>query len=83
MANFIMGIISISVGAVILAGVFMNSVHGLFSTNLTGCVGISNGTNGCNNGYQMNSTEYALWGLLGICAIAGIVYGTMNIFGIV
>jgi len=63
MANFIMGIISLSVGVVVLAGVFITTVKG---TNTTG----------------WTTSELALWGLLTIVGIAGLVYGVLSVFGL-
>jgi len=63
MANFIMGIISLSVGVVVLAGVFINTVK---TQNTTG----------------WTTSETALWGLLTIVGIAGLVYGVLNVFGL-
>jgi len=63
MANFIVGLISLTLGVVVLSGVFITTVKG---TNTTG----------------WNAGEVALWGLLSIGAIAGLVYGVMNVFGL-
>jgi hypothetical protein len=62
MANFVMGIISLTIGVVVLANVFITTVK---STNTT----------------AWSPSEIALWGLLTIVAIAGIVYGIMQVFG--
>jgi len=61
--NFIIGIISLTIGVVVLANVFIVTVKGVNSTSWT-------------------SAEIALWGLLTISAIAGIVYGVLNVFGL-
>lgn len=63
MANFIVGIISLTLGVVVLSGVFITTVKG---TNTTG----------------WSTGEIALWGLLTITAVAGLVYGVMNVFGL-
>lgn len=63
MANFIMGIISLSVGVVVLAGVFITTVK-------------------AQNTSTWTSSEVALWGLLSIVGIAGLVYGVLNVFGL-
>ena len=63
MANIIMGIISLSVGVVVLAGVFINTVK---TQNTTG----------------WTTSEVALWGLLTIVGIAGLVYGVLSVFGL-
>lgn len=63
MANFIIGIISLTIGVVVLANVFITTVKGVNTTTWT-------------------AAEVALWGLLTIASIAGIVYGVLNVFGL-
>ena len=63
MANFITGIISLTIGVVVLTSVFIGTVK---ATN----------TDGWATG------EIALYGLLSLCAIAGILYGVLNVFGL-
>ena len=63
MANFIMGIISLAVAVVVLAGVFISTVK---AQNTTG----------------WSTSETALWGLLTIVGIAGLVYGVLSVFGL-
>jgi len=63
MANFIMGIISLTIGVVILASVFITTVKG---QNTTG----------------WSTAEIALWGLITLVAIAGLLYGVLNVFGL-
>ena len=63
MANFLMGIISLTIGVVVLSGVFITTVK---SANTTG----------------WTSAETALWGLLTIVGIAGLVYGMLSVFGL-
>jgi len=63
MANYIVGIISLTLGVVVLSGVFITTVKGTNTTTWT-------------------SGEVALWGLLTIGAIAGLVYGVLNVFGL-
>ena len=63
MANFIIGIISLTIGVVVLANVFITTVKGV-------------------NTSTWSTAEVALWGLLSIAAIAGIVYGVLNVFGL-
>jgi len=64
MANgFIGGIISISIGIIMLANVFMTTVH---STNTT----------------AWSASEIAIWGVVGLAGVVGILYGTLNIFGV-
>ena len=63
MANFITGIISLTVGVVILANVFISTVK---NTNTS----------------TWETSEVAMWGLLTLVAIVGIVYGVLNVFGL-
>jgi hypothetical protein len=63
MANFIVGIISLTLGVVVLAGVFISTVK---TTNTTGWA----------------AGEIALWGMLTIASISGLVFGVMNVFGL-
>lgn len=63
MANFLSGIISLTLGVVVLANVFITTVK---DTNTSG----------------WSAGEVALWGLLSLAGIAGIVYGVMNVFGL-
>jgi len=63
MANFITGIISLSIGVILLANVFISTVKTTNTTNWT-------------------TAEIALWGTITLAGIAGIVYGTLAVFGI-
>jgi uncharacterized membrane protein HdeD (DUF308 family) len=63
MANFVSGIISLAIGVVVLANVFISVVK---QTNTTG----------------WSASEIAMWGLLTLCGIVGLVYGTLQVFGI-
>lgn len=63
MANFIIGIISLTIGVVVMANVFITTIKGSNTTGWT-------------------TAETALWGLLTISGIAGIVYGVLNVFGL-
>jgi hypothetical protein len=63
MANFIGGIISLAIGVIVLANVFIATIK---NTNTTG----------------WTSGEVALFGTLTLAGIAGLVYGTLNVFGI-
>jgi hypothetical protein len=63
MANMIVGIISITIGAVILASVFMSTIK---STNTTG----------------WSTSEVAMWGLLGLIGVVGLLYGVLSVFGL-
>jgi len=63
MANFIMGLISLTIGVVVLATVFITQVK---ATNTT----------------SWSTGEVALWGLLSLVGIAGMLYGVLNVFGL-
>ena len=63
MANMITGIISISVGAIMLSSVFMATIKN------TSTVGWS-------------ASEIAMWSLLGLIGVVGLVYGVLNVFGL-
>ena len=63
MTNFMIGIISLTIGVIVLANVFIRTVKDANTSGFT-------------------SAEIALWGLLTIAGIAGIVYGTLNVFGL-
>ena len=74
MPNFIGGIIQISLGAIVLATVYMGVLKG------------TNQTYNCHNGTAWVScawtaSEIALWGVLGILGIMGLVYGVVQMFG--
>ena len=78
MANFISGIISLTLGVVLMASVFITTVKGVNTINGSTCY-YGNGT-----AYVCGwtSAEQALWGLLTLVGIAGIIYGVINVFGI-
>jgi hypothetical protein len=63
MANFISGIISITIGAVILANVFISTVK---TTNTT----------------TWSTSEVAMWGLLTLVGVVGLVFGVLQVFGL-
>jgi len=63
MASFIGGIVTISIGAIMLANVFISTVK---DTNTTG----------------WTASETALWGVLTLAGIVGLVVGTLQLFGI-
>ncbi len=63
MANFISGIISLSISVVVLANVF------IFTVKNTSTAGWA-------------ASEVAMWGLLTLVGIVGLVYGVMSVFGI-
>jgi len=75
MANFVTGIISLTLGVVVLSGVFLTTVK---NANQTATCVLPNGASGT---CSWSAGEIALWGLLSIGAIAGMVYGVMNVFG--
>ena len=61
--GFIGGIVNISIGAIMLASVFISTIK---NTNTTG----------------WSTSEIALWGVLTIAGIVGLVVGVLNVFGI-
>jgi hypothetical protein len=63
MASFFGGILNLTLGVVILSGVFITTVK---ATNTSG----------------WTTSEIALWGLLTLSGIAGLVYGVMQVFGL-
>ena len=64
MPNMITGIISITIGAVILASVFMTTIK---ATNTS----------------TWSASEIAMWGLLSLIGVVGLLYGVLNVFGLV
>lgn len=71
MANMISGIISITIGAVLMAQVFIATIKGRNGS----CTG--NGTVDC-----WTTSEIALYGLLSLLGIVGILYGVLSVFGL-
>ena len=63
MANFISGIISLAIGIIIMANVYMTTVH---NTNTS----------------TWDTSEVALWSVVGLIGVVGIVYGALNVFGV-
>lgn len=63
MASFFGGILNLTLGVVILSGVFITTVKG-------------------TNTDTWSASEVALWGLLTLAGIAGLVYGVMQVFGL-
>lgn len=63
MANFVAGIISLTLGVVLVANLFMPTVKGV-------------------NTDTWSAGEIAMWAVVGLAAIIGIVYGAFNIFGL-
>ena len=77
MANFIIGIISLTIGVVVLANVFITTVKGV-NTSAGTCFY----ANGASYTCSWSAAEIALWGLLTIAGVAGMVYGVLNVFGL-
>lgn len=65
MANFITGIISLTIGVVIMANVFITTVKQTNTTTL-----------------GFSTSEVAMWGLLSLIGIVGMVYGVLAVFGL-
>ena len=63
MATFIGGIINITIGAVVLASVFITTVKD-FNTS------------------EFTTSEVAMWGLLSLIGIVGLMYGVLQVFGL-
>ena len=76
MANLITGIISITISAVILSSVFITQVK---NANKTFKPGYGN----TSQLGRWSSSETAMWGLLTLIAIVGLLYGVLNTFGLV
>jgi len=88
MANFIIGIISLSVSTVLLSSLFIATVKGT-TTCVAGTLGaVCNGTAGFGTnatgvgGVAFTPAEVTLWGLMALLAIVGLVFGVMQVFGI-
>jgi len=77
MANFITGLISLTIGVVVLATVFISAVKGANTTN-TPCYNSTGELATC----AWSTGEVALWGLLTLVGIAGMLYGVLNVFGL-
>jgi len=63
MANFISGIISLSISVIMMSSVYMTTVH---NTNTS----------------DWSASEIALWSVVGLVGVVGIVYGALNVFGV-
>jgi hypothetical protein len=63
MANFIGGIFNITLGAVLIATVFISTIKG-------------------TNQDTWTAGEVAMWGFLSLAGIMGLVYGTLQVFGL-
>ena len=77
MANFITGIISITISAVILASVFITTLK---AQNTTYTCANASGAPVAECGWT--GAEVAMWGLLTLIAIVGLLYGVLNVFGL-
>ena len=77
MANFLVGIISLSIGVVLLSSVFISTVKA--ANQSYSCPGANSSTDGV---CTWSTAETALWGLLTIVGIAGLVYGMLSVFGL-
>lgn len=77
MGNFITGVISLTVSAVILATVFITQVK----NSSSGCSQYLADGN-CTTWGTWSASELAMWGLISLIAIVGMVYGVLNVFGL-
>jgi len=74
--GMISGIISLTVGAVILASVFISTIKA------------QNTSYNCYNGSgalvtcTWTTAEIAMWSLLTLIGIVGLLYGTLRVFGL-
>ena len=73
MANFISGIITLAISAVVMANVFIYIIK-----NNTGT---TNATEGGGRLY-MTTVEVSMWSLMSLLGIVGLLYGVMNVFGL-
>ena len=64
MANFVAGIISLTLGVIMVSAVFIPQVKNTNTANFS-------------------ASELALWGVVSLAGIIGIVYGAFAIFGLV
>ena len=74
MANFISGIISLSISVVVLANIF------IFVVKNQTCAIANESGGACRVAWQ--PAEAAMWGLLSLIGIVGMVYGVLAVFGI-
>lgn len=63
MANLIAGIVGLVLGIVLIANLYMTTVH---DTNTS----------------TWSTSEVALWSVVGLIGVIGIVYGALNVFGV-
>ena len=66
MTNFVAGIISLTLGVIMISAVFIPQVKGVNTTAL-----------------EFSTSELALWSVVSLAGIIGIVYGAFSIFGLV
>lgn len=64
MANFVAGIISLTLGVIMVSAVYLPQVKG-------------------TNTDTFSASELALWNVVGLAGIIGIVYGAFAVFGLV
>ena len=76
--NFISGIISLTIGIVMISGVVITTVKGT-NTATGGTCWYANGT---SYTCSWSAAEIALFGLISLVSIAGIVYGAAQVFGL-
>lgn len=82
------GVISLAISIVIFAGVFVTSVK---TQNTTGTPVITGANPVCTSGALVNctlpdawsATELALWGTMTLVGVAGLLYGTLSVFGLI
>ncbi len=72
MTNMITGIISITIGALLLATVFMSTIKNQNTT-----VQMSDNLSG-----SWSTSEIAMWSLISLLGIVGLLYGVLNVFGL-
>jgi hypothetical protein len=61
---FLGGILTIAISAIILAQLFMTTIHNTNTSTWT-------------------AAEVSMWGVLGLVGVVGLLYGTLNVFGVV
>jgi hypothetical protein len=77
MANMISGVISITISAIVLANVFIYQIKNTNQSYL-----INNASGGSADVGSWSQSEKAMWTLLSLLAIVGLVYGVLAVFGI-
>jgi len=79
MANMLTGIISITISAVILANVFIVTLKDM---NQSYACTQWNGTATVPASCAWGTSEIAMWGLITLIGIVGLLYGVLSIFGL-